>query len=1465
MDEQNNKESGLEHAIAIVGMAGRFPDAKDVRTLWQNIMAGHNAVGDLSDEEMDGAGTPEDIRKAANFVAKAATLAEHDCFDADYFDINKRDAQLKDPQHKALLEGVDSALQDAGYVPDRFDGLIGLYAGIGSSGYLVSNLVPNTDLVNAVGMHSLYMHTEKDFAPTFVSYKLNLKGPSININCGCSSSLVAVHTACKALLAFECDMALAGAASIAANQKTGYLYQEGYIMARGGKCCPFDADASGTLPGHGVGIVALKRYDEAVADGDHIYAAILGSAINNDGADKVGYSAPSAEGQAAVIGEALAMADIEPDTIDFIETHGTGTRLGDPIEIKALKKQYGGEGDKCFLGAVKANLGHLNAASGVTGLIKAAMVVKTGDVPPLLHFKKLNPEIDLEGCRFTLNAEPALIDRDEDRRAAVSSFGIGGTNAHVILAQAQALDSDDGWPYAVLPVSAKTPEALQQNLLNLADHLERDDGQSNLSDVAFTLQQGRACYDHRRMVVAKDTASAVTALKKVAKDWVTEKALVLNRVVFAFPGQGAQHVGMMAGLYQNNEVFKAQLDTCADIIQSHSDLDLIELLYGESASNEAANQRLAQTNITQPVLFSVSYALAKVYQDWGLEPDAMIGHSLGEYVAACIAGVFTLEDALKLVIARGKVMHESATGQMVSVRMDNSSIKALLPQECIICCENGPDNYVVGGPAAEVQAFIDKLPEGTVNKVINHSNAFHTELMSQAARDYAAAFDGVTLNPPHIAFASNVTGKLISDEQATSMDYWLSHILCPVKFQDGLDAVMNDNTVMVEVGPNRTLSGLATACGVPAMRVVTTMPHVKENKDAEQCAYEALGKLWLGGYDVDWSAFYQQQQRRRVSLPVYAYQRKRYWIDPPEVKVISSKMVSDDEVIDEAEVETPQSKTLGLVERLLCERLGHSNINASDNFFDLGGDSLVATQLVARIKDETGLEISFNAFLSAETVGDITDKLNELKSGESEMALEELSLEEKRQGVELSFAQNRLWFMEQLHGKSSLHNISAAVRLTGQLNTQWLHEAFQAIVDRHDTLRTRFVEIDKQPMQIVEQKREVDFRIRQRQEAEPGIEDQYWKGELAKLIDTAFDIQGGALMTVQLVSFDQDNYLLLLVIHHIISDGWSMGNIIREVNLGYRARVENKSSGLEPLKMQYTAFARLQNSASYLAMIDEQLAYWHEQLKGGDHRMTPSPLPSRPETLSHDGASIEHILTMAQAGRLKDKAAHLRVSEFMLIQLAFLLFLYRETGKTDLQVGTDVANRRQSQMESVIGFFVNQLVLRNKLDPAAGFVDAVKAINNTALDAYANQDAPFEKVVAGLNMPRESNYSPLFQTKLVYQNTPAEALALEGVKVDAYAIAKQVAEQDLICIVWITPDQFGFRFEYNTALFAPAQIKLQQQKFARILALLCDEDFTTVAHVLERVDALEAEQSKGKSKSKKSRLGKARRSAVDLG
>jgi thioester reductase-like protein len=1020
--------SGLD--IAIVGMAGRFPGGRNVRELWDHLKAGVEAITFLSDEELEASGVGPGERSDPAYVRARGVLADADLFDASLFGFSPREARIMDPQQRVLLECAWEALDAAACDPERFSGVISVYAGMSQSTYVFSNLFANPEFMGGVSPLEVHLGNDKDFLAPLLSYRLNLRGASITVSTACSTSLVAVHLACQALLNGECDLALTGGVAIKIPQTIGYRYEPGGIASADGHCRAFDAAATGSVGGSGAGIVVLKRLADAQTDRDRIHAVIRGSAVNNDGSGKIGFTAPSVDGQATVIREAQAAAGVDPESIGYVEAHGSGTRLGDPVEVRALTQAFRAVTPKsgfCALGSIKSNIGHLDAAAGVAGLIKTVLALEHRLIPKSLHYEQANPEAPFEETPFFV-ADRAIPwpAAGTPRRAGVNSFGMGGTNAHVVLEEAPAPEpSGASRPWQVLVLSAASAAALESATDRLAAHLGSHP-EEDLADVAWTTQIGRRILRHRRALVCRDREDARSALEsRDPKRLMTSDARAAGRpVAFLLSGVGDHYPGMARGLYGAEAVFRDEVDRCAGLLRPLLGLDVRDVLFapGEPAGDgngggtdlrrmlgrsDGAPSPLDRTAVLQPAVFTIGYALAQLWKSWGVLPRALLGYSLGEYVAACLAGVFSLEDALRVVAERARLLDALPPGAMLAVPLTEERVAGLLGGRLSLAAVNAPELSVVAGPADAVAELAAGLAaEGIACRRLPTTHAFHSSLVEPAVEPFARLMEGVALHPPQVPYVTNVTGTWITDREATDPAHWVRHLRQTVRFAQGLETLTSGPApALLEIGPGQGLSTLAlqqdTAAGDRV--VVPSLRPVYDRQPDLAWLLGAVARLWIAGVDLDWPAFHRGELRNRVELPAYPFERQRYWVDPgvdpgagPARKatqgLVAGGLVGPSELespLPPARVEAiapisrhsrpdlrtayvaPRTETEAAIAVLWQDLLGVEPVGIHDSFFELGGHSLLAPRLLLQVQRLSGVELPLARLLEAPTVAEL--------------------------------------------------------------------------------------------------------------------------------------------------------------------------------------------------------------------------------------------------------------------------------------------------------------------------------------------------------------------------------------------------------------------------------------------------------------------------------------------------------------
>lgn len=1001
-------ESRLLEGVAIVGLAGRFPGAGDVDQFWGNLVEGKECITDFTVDQLVAEGVPLEVAERRDYVRRAPVIDDPAGFDARLFNYSPKEAELIDPQQRILLECAFEAMWNAGHDPHRFPGLVGIWAGSGVNNYFLKNLLSRPGGFEAIADVQTIIGNDKDYLASRIAYKLNLRGPAVVVQTACSTGLVAVHSACMALLTYQCDMALAGGVFLQSPRAHGYIYKEGEIFSPDGRCRAFDKGANGTVLGEGCGLVVLRRLEDAVKDRDNILAVIRGSAVNNDGGARAGYTAPGVSGQLGVLTMAHAVAGVDAAEIGYIEAHGTGTLLGDPIELSALTQAFRRTTEErgyCGIGSVKTNIGHLDVAAGIAGLIKTVCALRHRQIPATLHFTEPNPELKLSESPFFV--VDRLIDwhpRNGRRIAGVSSFGMGGTNAHVVLEEYTSTvatsPSRRGWQ--LLPFSAATGSALAETGKRISEFL-KDPPAHDLADVSWTLANGRMQLRHRRCVVAKSTGDASTLLAQGGSAFVSEGVAPRGTppVVALFSGQGTQYRGMGADLYRDEPIFRESMDRCSRILGPIGKAgSLLQILYGEDGELGAL---VNQTEVSQPALFALEYSLTRLWESFGVRPAAVLGHSIGEYVAACEAGIFTLEDGLSVVRERGRLMQSMPTGTMIAVPLPEAEVRKILPPDLDLSVINAPRISIVSGPTPGIEAFSKSLEtQGIAARRLQTSHGFHSRSMEDAARAFESFLRNVRMKPPCIPIASNLSGDWMTPEQATDPAYWSKHLRNAVRFSDNLAIVARrfDSPVLLEIGPGNTLCAISGQNEEPVstLRMVSSVRHSTLNANDQAFFLRALGGIWCHGVPVRFDALHSGESRARIALPGYPFERQRFWIEMAQGTVFSvavkegtfrwwrrsRKEASENatEPVDEGSVvrKRPVDEVLT---QIWCKVLGTQSVGPDDNFFDLGGHSLMAVQIMVELEKLLGIRFPLAMLIEAPTIRQLSRLVESRKSGSS--------------------------------------------------------------------------------------------------------------------------------------------------------------------------------------------------------------------------------------------------------------------------------------------------------------------------------------------------------------------------------------------------------------------------------------------------------------------------------------------------
>jgi amino acid adenylation domain-containing protein len=1434
-----------ESPAAVTGMSGVFPGAANIHELWDNLVRGIESITFFRPEEVEGP------RPAGSIDARGVVM-NADYFDAAFFDYTPREAQIMDPQVRLFHQCAWHALEDAGYDPFSYGGRIGLYAGAGSNVYWEALTLLSAG-GNSGGEFQAGLLGDKDFMCSRISYKLDLKGPCYNVQTACSTSLAAIHMAVRGLAGGECDMALAGGVGVSFPQHRGYVYQEGMIYSADGHCRPFDAAAGGTVGGGGAAVVLLKKYPDAVTDRDHIYALIKGSAVNNDGIRKVGYSAPGVEGQTAVIQSALADADVEPGSITYIETHGAGTELGDSIEIEALKKAFNGSKKQfCAIGSVKSNLGHLDAASGATGFIKTVLALKHRFIPPTLHFTRPNPVLGLDDSPFYVVSEPTPWEPNGGPlRAGVSSMGMGGTNAHVILEEAPPpaqveTPADKPGQRRLLLLSARSAPALEDMTRNLASHF-RQSGAISLADAAYTLQAGRKHFRRRKMAMCSSVEEAITLL-----DESSSKAPAVfsgpgkPRVIFVFPGQGSQYWNMGLDLYRTEPLFRRTLDRCFNIINPILGCDAGEVLYAPEFSS-----LLHRRDITPPVLFAFEYALARLLMEWGIQPDAMIGYSLGEFVAACLAGVFKLEDALALVARRSLLVHEKTPiGAMSSVPLSEDQLMPLLEsnKKISLATVNGP-SCIVSGTLDGVAAFEQEMKsKRLICTRLNSTMASHSAVMESIREEFGQMVESVEMAAPSIPYISNLTGGWISADQAMSARYWAEHICAPVRFADGAEISMEDeNTLFIEMGPGRLLSNILR--GLPAKKpgqlILNIVRHEHEKTADDGYLLKQLGRMWLYGLSVDWASYHSGREARRIPLPGYPFESLPYRLDPSILERAAelfpaatmklteptapapapgnggeSIAAAAPEFYEEKPYAAPRGEVEKQTARVWQEVLGFERVGIFDNFFHINGDSLTATQMTARLREIYGVEIPVKELFEDPTIAHTAQLIINKMAGRLRAENEDetrIVPRETHSPAVCSFGQRRLWIIDRLMPGKAFYNTPAVQRISGHLDIPVFERAVNEMIKRHQALRTVFKEENDEPLQVILEELKLSVAVEDLRHLRGAGQDAEVRRLALAEVAGPFDLETGPLLRMTLLRLDRENYVLLFISHHIISDIWSMTIFIRELTAIYSAFLSGKSSPLPEPVIQYADYALWQRRRMQGETAEKQMTYWREQL-GADIPVLELPADRpRPPVQTFSGDIMDYRLSPEPARQIITLAQEQQCSLFMVILAVLNLLLYRYSGQDDILVGAPVAGRNRVELESLIGYCSNTLVFRTSLTGNPPFRELLAGVRRVTSSAYDNQDIPFERLVEEFQPARYMSHTPLFQVMLVTHAPIPGTGESAGLTLANLPVHNKTCKFDLWFSAFDADGELSGQVEYNTDIFDEPTIRRLTGHFKTLL------------------------------------------------
>jgi len=1466
-------------AVAIVGMAGRFPGANDVETFWNNICEGIESLTTFEDASLVAAGFSDEQLADENVVKVKGILDGAELFDASFFGFTPREAEFLDPQHRHALEVAFEALEHAGHDPRRHPGAIGVFAGVGRNSYLFSNLWGHPELLRSAGIAQAMLGNEKDFLPTRVSYKLGLRGPSLAVQSACSTSLVAVHFACRSLLDHECDMALAGGVTIPCPQASPYFHEPGGIFSPDGHCRPFSADAAGTVPGSGAAMVVLRRLEDALEDGDTIHAVIRGSGISNDGDLKVGYSAPGVDGQKRAILKAWKNAGIDPASIGLIEAHGTGTALGDVIEMEALAEASRAAGvdrrqTPCAIGSVKGNIGHLDTAAGAAGLIKATLAVSRGILPPTLHAEHPNPALHLAERGFELLSQRRawIVPDGHPRRAGISSFGLGGTNVHLVIEEAPSPGpTATDRPCQLLVLSAKSAVALDDATRKMADFLENEE-KTGLADVAYTLQIGRGAFAHRRVAVVSGKSEAIEVLRGENPRQLASAQTDYRRrtVAFLFPGQGAQYVGMGRELYAAEQVYREAVDRCAEVLAPHLEINLRELLNADPG-NEAAASRLAETRLTQPALFTVGWALTQLAASWGIRPSALLGHSVGELLAATVAGVFELADGLRLVAERARLMQTAPRGDMLGVSLSVEKLQPFLKNHphVELAAINAPELVSVSGPDSAIAALAKSLETAGIScRPLKVSHAFHSASMDGVAAEFTTIVAATLRKAPSIPFLSNLTGNWITPEEAQSPAYWGRQLRAVVRFDDGLTALLSrDASALLEVGPGQTLATLARQRGT--REVATLLPHPKQLQPEQPFALRALGDLWLAGVEIDWLAFHGDRRRRRVPLPTYCFQRRRFWIDPPAAVGSSTTTPSrlaagadqpaDDHLEEAPSKANARALLIGHHPRPLLsvaysaarnpresqlvavweDLFGISPIGVDDDFFELGGHSLLGVRLMAEVSSRLGKTLSLETLFGAPTISllaALASQTLESHTGDSERAgvkARAIGQVTHTAPVPISFVQEE--YVAALYGEDPSghpYKASAVYRSHGPIDPEALRLALDIVVARHEILRTTFPTLNGRRIQQIHPPSEQPLPIVDLRELHRDAQEAEIRRLTLEQYQEPWDPARGPFLRFLLARCGEDDWVLMRNLHRVIYDGQASAILMNELMTLYRDHLAGVATKMDDVELHYGDFAVWQHLQMEAGAFRSQRDYWRQALADVAPTLALVTDHPRPAVMTSRGArlgvglSAETAAALAGIGRIRG------ASMFMTLITLYFPLLYRWSGGQQDLVTITPISLRQPETENTVGRFLVPLPLRIDISGNPSFDTLLERVKSAALGGYANKDLPFSQILEAAGIPVNPGYRPLGQVAFIAQEIVSSPFVLGDTLLEPIFIDRETCDYDLnLTLVQEDGGEYAGFLEYNADLFNAATAGRMVAEFEALAAAVVSESG-------QRLDAL---------------------------
>ncbi len=1429
--------------IAIIGMAVDVPGADNLADFWNNLKAGTESIHYFKDEELLALGVDEAALKQDNYVKARGLSSDFEYFDAEFFGYTPGEIYRMSPQLRVLYQGAWAALEDAGYYPGATEEKMGIFIGGSDDFHWYHEMINNGGSYSDA--YQAFTMSTNHFLATRLAYKFNSKGPAYSALTGCSTTLVTVHLACQSLRAKECDLAVSGGVTIELRNRGGYPYQEGLMFSPDGHCRPFDADAMGTVFSNGMGVVVLKRLEDALAANDPIYAVIKGSAVNNDGSQKAGFTAPSVEGQKEVIQEAYRRAGVDPETVGYVEAHGTGTILGDPIEVASLTEAFATDKKAfCTLGSVKGNVGHTDTAAGAVGLIKVALSLKNRFIPGTVNYRVPNPKIDLEAIPFVISniGKPWDNNGHGPLRAGINSFGVGGTNAHMVLEEApERKPSDSPDKISLLLFSARTEKALQAQIRATLESLFAD-SRVNLSDAAWTLMKGRKHFIYRKAVVVQENMESGLAFDELIEEVLDSdytKAAEKRRIYFMFSGQGSQYQGIGRGLYDADDCYAGKqyrryVDEVFRCLKEDERQEFFDVIYGN-----ADPLLVNETRYSQFALFVTEYSLALLLMELGVKPDALVGHSIGEVTAAAVAGIWSLADAVQIVRARGDIMQKQQPGAMLAVMAAADKVAAMLPDGVSLALDNTSDRCVVGGTKEKIKAFEQTvLEKGLKCSVIKTSHAFHTPLMKEAAAEFGEVLSRLPMNEPRFPMVANLTGQWADEGQMCRAGYWSEHIVRPVQFTQTLTTVLQEEAAaFLEIGAGRSLCTFAIQHKEKkdSHTFISLIRHARENEPDREYFYSKLGSLWEAGVAIDWQRFMGDKRRNKISLPGYRFDKKHY---PVPILLGVDSSGSADAARKAAADPIPAvagtwpaagsaaanawtaagSGAAAMIHQPLENRvidafrsvLGYDVVTADQDFFKLGGDSLKAISLVSAIESTAGVKLSVSEIFKRTTPKKLAQYL--ATSGYADSPQNKLMPVPKAEYYCVSPAQKRMFSLYQLDPGNLAYNLPSATIIEGQLDEGKVQKAVQKLISRHEVLRTSFAIQGYQVVQVIADQITADLSFERRLLKE--------EQDIDALMDEfvrPFDLFQAPLWRLKLITVDTGHSVLLFDVHHIIADATSVEILKKDFNELYFGE-------LPPLRLQYKDFVAWQNQ--YLESEEAKAAksYWTGLF---EDRIPVLELPldrERPAVKTFQGNRYYFTIEADLARQFEQFAQQNGATMYMALLSAWYVLLSRYSGQEDIVIGTPVAGRNTEEVAEMMGMFINMLAMRNRPEAQKRFIVFLGEVKEQVMEALKYQSYQFDELVDHLAIRREFNRNALFDVCFDYQNMTVHDISIDGKPTRPFDYDPKTADYDMVltCRQEKSKEIQCF-IDYASDLFTEDSVQRLMENFATVMkSILAD-------------------------------------------